>query len=219
MTLVIYGHPFSSYTKKVLIALDENNTELEFRCLDAGHPGHLEDWMARWPMARFPLLLDGDRQFAEASIIIEHLHLAHRGPVPLLPDDPDAALDVRFMDRFFDLYVMNAMQVAVDSALGRAGMPPETGLELAKGRLTKAYDWLDPYLTGRHWAVGDSFSLADCAAAPSLFYADWVYQIPERYPALRAYRQRLLERPSIARAIDGGRPFRHLFPLGAPDRD
>ena len=219
MSLALYGHPFSSYTQKVLIALDENRTQFEFRILDETHPEHAEDWLKRWPMALSPLLVDGDRQFMEASIVIEHLHLAHRGPAPLLPDDPHAALDVRFMDRFFDLYVMDAMQVAVAAKLGRAGMPPETGLDLATQRLTKAYGWLETYLAGREWAVGESFSLADCAAAPSLFYADWVFQIPDDYPNVRAYRQRLLARPSVARAVDGGRPYRHLFPLGAPDRD
>ena len=219
MALALYGHPFSSYTQKVLIALYENETLFEFRYLDEEHPEHIDEWLKRWPMALFPLLLDEERQFMEASIIIEHLQLAHPGPVRLLPEDAAAALDVRFMDRFFDLYVMDAMQISVTSALGRIRMTPEDGLALASERLEKAYQWLEGYLAGRTWAVGETFSLADCAAAPSLFYADWACPIPETYPRLRKYRQRLLARPSFARAIDGGRPYRDLFPLGAPDRD
>lgn len=155
----------------------------------------------------------------ETSIIIEYLQLAHPGPVRLLPADPMAALDVRFMDRFFDLHVMDAMQVAVDSALGRLPVKSDAGLLLATERLERAYAWLEQHLAGKTWATGDVFTLADCAAAPSLFYADWTYQIPAQYPLLRAYRARLLARPSFARAVEEARPFRAYFPLGAPDRE
>jgi glutathione S-transferase len=177
------------------------------------------DWLKRWPLRKFPLLLDGERQIVETSIIIEYLQLAHPGPVRLLPGDPMAALDVRFMDRFFDLHVMEAMQIAVDSALGRVPVKREEGLLIARERLERAYAWLEGELGGRKWATGADFSLADCAAAPSLFYADWTYQIPDTYPVLRAYRARLLARPSFARAVDEARYFRPHFPLGAPDRD
>lgn len=219
MSLALYGHPFSSYTQKALIALYENATPFEFRCIGPGTPEHAAEWLRRWPLAKFPLLLDGERQFSETSIIIEYLQLAHPGPVRLIPADPMAALEVRFLDRFFDLHVMDAMQVAVDSALGRAPVKSEDGLAIAKARLDRAYAWLEGKLSGRTWAAGGDFSLADCAAAPSLFYADWVHQIPETLPALRAYRARLLARPSFARAVEEARSFRPLFPLGAPDRD
>jgi glutathione S-transferase len=219
MSLALYGHPFSSYTQKALIALYENGTDFEFRCIAPDMPEYTEDWLKRWPIAKFPLLVDGERQFAEASIIIEYLQLAHPGPVRLLPTDPMAALDVRFLDRVFDLYVMDAMQVAVDSKLGRIPVKSDEGLALATERLERIYAWLDRHLAGRTWAAGEDFTLADCAAAPSLFYADWTYRIPETYPALRAYRGRLLARPSFARAIHEARPFRSYFPLGAPDRD
>lgn len=217
--LALYGHPFSSYTQKVLIALYENGTPFELRCISPDNPEHTTEWLKRWPLAKFPLLEDGARNFVETSIIIEHLQLAHPGPVRLLPADPAAALDVRFLDRFFDLHVMEAMQVAVFSALGRLPMKSEEGLALAKQRLELAYAWLDEHLAGKTWANGSEFTLADCAAAPSLFYADWTYQIPESYPQLRAYRARLLARPSFARAVDEARPYRQFFPLGAPDRD
>lgn len=219
MSLALYGHPFSSYTQKALVALYENGTPFEFRCIGPDTPEHVAEWLRRWPVARFPLLVDGERQVAETSLIIEYLQLAHPGPVRLLPADPLAALDVRFLDRFFDLYVMNAMQVAVDTALRRYPMNLEKGRGIASERLARAYAWLEGHLAGKTWAAGADFTLADCAAAPALFYADWVHAIPETCPALRAYRARLLQRPSFARAVEEARPFRSLFPLGAPDRD
>lgn len=219
MTLRVYGHPFSSYTQKVLIALYENATPFEFRCIAPDQPDNIAEWLGRWPLRKFPLLVDGDRQVVETSIIIEYLQLAHPGPVRLLPDDPMAALEVRFMDRFFDLHVMNAAQYAVDGALTGDPVKRRDGMALAVEKLDRAYGWLDGALAGRPWAAGEAFSLADCAAAPALFYADWTHPIPENLTTLRVYRARLLERPSFARAVEEARPFRPLFPLGAPDRD
>ena len=219
MSLVLYGHPFSSYTQKALIAFYENSISFEFRCIGPDFPQHAEEWLRRWPLRKFPLLMDGERSIVETSLIIEYLQLRHPGPVRLLPDDPMAALDVRFLDRYFDLYVMDAMQVAVDSALGRFPVTREQGMALSSDRLDRAYAWLEAHLVGKTWATGADFTLADCAAAPSLFYADWVHRIPESCPNLRAYRARLLARPSFARAVEEARPFRPLFPLGAPDRD
>jgi glutathione S-transferase len=219
MSLMLYGHPFSSYTQKVLIALYENDTPFEFRAIGPDTPQHTSDWLARWPLAKFPLLVDGSRQLAESSIILEYLHLRHPGQLRLLPDDPLEALEVRFLDRFFDLHVMDVQMVAVNSALRRIRMSPEDGHALAKSQLERAYAWLESHLVDRTWAAGADFTLADCAAAPSLFYADWVQPIPERYHSLRAYRERLLARPSFARAVDEARPYRANYPLGAPDRD
>ena len=219
MSLALYGHPFSSYTQKVLIALYENNTPFEFRCIGPETPQHSVEWLRRWPLRKFPLLLDGARDIAESSIIIEYLQLNYPGPVRLLPTDSMVALDVRFLDRFFDLHVMDAMQVAVDSALGRVPTKRDEGLALASERLERAYAWLEGQLVGRTWASGADFTLADCAAAPSLFYADWTHQISQAFPVLCAYRARLLARPSFARAVEEARPFRSYFPLGAPDRD
>ena len=219
MPLILYGHPFSSYTQKALIALYENDTPFEFRCIGPETPQHAAEWLRRWPLRKFPLLVDGERQIVETSIIIEYLQLAYPGQVRLLPSDPMAALDVRFLDRFFDLYVMDAQQFAVEAALARIPVTREQGLAIASERLERAYAWLEGHLAGKAWAAGADFTLADCAAAPSLFYADWTYPIPEAYPVLRAYRARLLARPSFARAVEEARPFRSLFPLGAPDRD
>jgi glutathione S-transferase len=154
----------------------------------------------------------------ESSIIIEYLQQHHPGPVRLLPDEPEAALEVRFLDRFFDQYVMSAMQAPVFAAI-REPERKDAALAEAATALDTAYAWLEPRLTGRTWAAGEAFTMADCAAAPSLFYADWVRQIDERFPTVRAYRTRLLARPSFARAVGEGRKYRSYFPLGAPDRD
>jgi glutathione S-transferase len=219
MPLVLYGHPFSSYTQKVLIALYENSTPFEFRCLGPDTPQHSAEWLRRWPLRKFPLLVDGERNVVETSIIIEYLQHVHTGPVRLLPADPMVALDVRFLDRFFDLHVMNAAQHAVDGALTGDPLKRQEGLALATEKLERAYAWLEGQLAGRTWAAGADFTLADCAAAPSLFYADWTHRISKAFPVLRAYRARLLARPTFAQAVEEARPFRPLFPLGAPDRD
>lgn len=219
MSLQLFGHPFSSYTQKVLVALYENDTPFTFRCLSPDQSEHMREWQVRWPMRQFPLLVDGDHGIPESSIIIEHLQLAHPGPVRLLPDDPQAALGVRALDRFFDLHVMHWVQYAVNAYLGDATERRQHELDRSTRELEAAYGWLETRLEGRTWAAGEAFTLADCAAAPALFYADWTHRIPERYPLLRAYRARLLARPSFARAVEGGRPFRSYFPLGAPDRD
>ncbi|MGX9773938.1 glutathione S-transferase family protein [Janthinobacterium aestuarii] len=219
MSLILYGHPFSSYTQKVLIALYENAIPFDFRCLAPDMPQHLQQWLERWPLRKFPLLVDGERNVAETSIIIEYLQVAHPGPLRLLPDDAMQALDVRFLDRYFDLHVMTPVQHAVGAALSGDAAKTEEGRAFAGDKLDLAYAWLETRLTGKTWAAGDHFTLADCAAAPSLFYADWTQPIPATLPLLRAYRARLLARPSFARAVEEARPYRHLFPLGAPQRD
>lgn len=219
MSLVLYGHPFSSYTQKVLIALYENGISFEFRCLGPDTPQHSAEWLRRWPLRKFPLLVDGERSIVETSIIIEYLQLVHPGSVRLLPADPMTALDVRFLDRFFDLHVMNPVQHAVGGALTGDPVKRRDGLALAAEKLELAYAWLEGQLASTAWAAGADFTLADCAAAPALFYADWTHRISEAFPVLRAYRARLLARPSFARAVEEARWFRPNFPLGAPDRD
>lgn len=218
MSLVLYGHPFSSYSQKVQIALYENARPFDFRIVSPERPDIAAEWAALWPLRKFPVLTDGGRTIIESSIIIEYLHLHHRGPVALLPDDPHAALDVRFMDRFFDNHVMTPMQLPVFEALRPNGRR-EDALQRAAATLEASYAWLERRLQGRTWAAGDDFGMADCAAAPSLFYADWVHPIADAFPGVRAYRARLLARPSVARAVDEARPYRADFPLGAPDRD
>lgn len=219
MALTLYAHPFSSYCQKVLIALYENATPFTLRLLEPGNPEVLAEWEALWPLKRMPLLVDEGRPVMETSIIIEHLGLHHPGPVRLLPQDPQAALPVRLMDRFFDHYISTPMQKFVANVLRPADARDPYGVAEARTLLDTSYRWLDGALAGHEWAVGDTFSLADCSAAPALFYADWVHPIAETFSHVRAYRRRLLARPSVARAVDEARPYRPFFPLGAPDRD
>lgn len=217
MALVLHAHPFSSYCQKVLIALYENDTPFTLKMLaDADSFAELAKL---WPVRLMPVLTDGEDVVREASIIVEHLMLHHPGPIRLIPSDPRAALNVRFLDRVFDNYVMTPMQKVVADVLRDAGERDPKGVADAKARLDVSYEWLDGELKGRTWAAGEDFTLADCAAAPSLFYADWVHPIPERFGILRAYRARLLKRPSFARAVEEARPYRSFFPPGAPDRD
>jgi glutathione S-transferase len=219
MALTFYGHPFSSYCQKALIALYENDTPFAFRLLSEEDPSAFAEFAALWPLKRFPVLVDNGRVLAEATIIIEHLGLHHGGPVRLIPADPDAALEVRFVDRFFDNYIHGAVQKIVFDAIREPEQRDATGVAEARAMLDTAYGWLDARMAGHVWTVNDSFSLADCAAAPALFYADWVHPIADAFPHVRAYRGRLNARPSYARAIEEARPYRPLFPLGAPDRD
>ncbi len=219
----LFGHPFSSYTWKALIALWENDTPFAFRRVDDACPdneANAAELTRHWPLAKFPLLLDGGRPVMEATAIIEHLAVHHPGPVPLIPADPAAAVATRMLDRIFDNHVMTPVQAIVAEHLPHlVPRSDATRVGRAHAALDTIYAWLDGHMGGREWAAADAFTLADCAAGPALFYADWVRPIPHDHLALRAYRARLLARPSIARAIEGARPFRHLFPLGAPDRD
>jgi glutathione S-transferase len=217
MTLTLFAHPFSSYCQKALVALWEKQLPFDYRHLE--EPGASEALAALWPIGRFPILVDAGRMVAETTIIVEYLDMHHPGAAMLIPGDREAALEARFMDRFFDNYVMSAMQKPVFEALKGEKGRREEAMEEARKALDTAYRWLEQRLQGRAWAAGDTFTLADCAAAPSLFYADWVHEIGPECPRLRDYRSQLLARPSFARAVEEGRPYRHYFPLGAPDRD
>lgn len=217
MTLTLYAHPFSSYCQKVLVALWEKDLGFAYRHME--EPGAREELIGRWPIGKFPVLVDGATTIVETSIIIEYLDLHYPGRMRLLPDDPAGALEVRLLDRFFDNHVMNAAQVAVSEALRSDADRLDEAKRRAATALELAYGWLEQRLDGRTWAAGDHFTLADCAGAPALFYGDWVHPIGDAYPQLRGYRARLLARPSVARAVEEARPYRGYFPLGAPDRD
>lgn len=216
MTLELFSHPFSSYCQKALIAFYENDTPFTCRMLEDEGVG--AELARIWPLGRFPVLRAGERVVPEATMIVEYLDVHHPGPTRFIPEDRDAAIPVRTMDRFFDNYIASPQQRIVFNALRDEAVRDAHGVTEARAMLDKAYRWLDDYLAGREWAAGD-FSLADCAAAPQLFYADWTYAIPHEFANVHAYRQRLIERPSFARAIDEARPYRSYFPLGAPDRD
>jgi glutathione S-transferase len=217
MPLTLYAHPFASYCWKPLIALYENGTPFTYRVIeDAAGWTELE---SLWPIKKFPVLRDGESLVIESSIIIEHLMLHHPGATRLIPENTDAALKVRFMDRFFDNYIMTPMQTLVADRMRLDSQRDANGVGDARNLLDVAYGWLDKHVAQTAWAAGSTFTLADCAAAPALFYADWVHPIKDQFPMTRAYRGRLLARPSVARTVDEARPYRNLFPLGAPNRD
>lgn len=212
--LILYGHEFSSYTWKALIPLYADGTEFEFRSVEQHGP----EFAACAPFGQFPVLVDDGEVIAESSIIIEHLQRHHPGPNRWIPAG-DAGLRVRFLDRVFDGRVMDKAGVAVSNAMRPDEAKDPLGVEQAMTRLRLAYDWLDRTLAEDGWAAGETFTMADCAAAPALFYADWVEPIGDARPRLTRYRERLLAHPAVARAVEQARPFRHYFPLGAPDRD
>lgn len=203
----------------MLIALWENERTFTYRSLDTEHPENGAEWARRWPMRKMPMLLDGEQMVVESSAIIEHLQLVHGGPVPLIPAPGPAAVEVRMIDRIFDNYVMTPTMKLVSDAMRATEASDPTGCGEARQTLDRIYTWLDARMAGRIWSVADVFSLADCAAAPALFYADWAHRIPPDLQALRSYRTRLLSRPAVARAVEEARPYRHYFPPGAPDRD
>ena len=219
--LELFAHPFSSYCWKVLIPLYADGTTFDYRHIENGHPdepANAARLLAHSPFGQFPLLIDNGRPVFESTPIIDHLALHHPGSNRWIPDG-DAGLRTRFLDRFFDLHVMAPIQQVVGDALRPEGSRDPFGTAQARAKLNTAYDWLDGNLGTGPWAIGDTFTLADCAAAPSLFYADWVDRIGETRPRLNAYRARLLAHPIVALVVDEARPYRHFFPLGAPDRD
>lgn len=219
MKPILYAHPFSSYCQKALIALYENDTPFELRRLEVGDEAVMAELRSLWPLGKFPTLKDGETVVVEATAIIEHLAVHRPGPVRLIPDDPAAAVEARMMDRIFDNYVSNTQTKFVIDSIRPVGERDPAGVAEAGRTLDTIYAWLDQRMAGREWAVGDAFSLSDCAAAPALFYADWTRPIPDRFGALKAYRARLLKRPSFARCVEDARPYRPLFPLPVPDRD
>jgi glutathione S-transferase len=215
MSLTLHMHPLASFCWKVLIALYENDTPFEAHLVDLGDPEAAAAFKALWPTAKMPLLVDAarDRIVPETSIIIEYLDTAYPGPVRFIPEDPDDALRVRVLDRLFDLYVQEPMQKIVGDRIRPAGAQDPHGAAQARSQLAMAYDLLEAELAGRTWAAGESFSLADCAAAPALFYADKVAPLTG-HPTVRAYLDRLLARPSFRRVLQEAEPYFAMFPSG-----
>jgi glutathione S-transferase len=223
--LRLHGHPFSSYCWKALIPLYANDTPFEFvpmagdRPLSEQFPGKVH------PGGHIPVLTDGDQVIVEATSIVEHLAVHHPGPAPLIPADPAAAAVARMIDRVFDNYVMGNMQRVVAAyfvnrdqpELGLADTPNEAEVAGGKAKLLRAYRWLEHWL-GAH-APPPHVSLVTCAAAPALFYADWIERIPDDCPRLSSLRAELLALPPVKRCVEDARPYRAYFPLGAPDRD
>jgi glutathione S-transferase len=222
--LALYGHPFSSYTWKALIPLYANGTAFEFRVVGEA-PEHGELVQTAHPAGKFPVLTDGETTVVETSAIIEYLAVHHPGPAPLLPTDPAEAATARMIDRVFDHYVMGSMQRVVaayfadrdNPGAGLRNGPDPAEVAAGKAGLRRAYAWLERWLADN--ALPAHVSLVSCAAAPSLFYADWVEPISADCPRLAALRAELLALPAVVRCVDDARPYRGFFPPGAPDRD
>lgn len=210
--LTLYYHPLSSYCHKVLIALDVLRIGVDKRELDLGDPAQRAAHLALWPTGKIPLLVDQGRAIPETSIIIEYLQRHHAQGDLLIPADPDAALEVRLWDRLFDQYVMTPMQALTADLLRPEHARDAFGVAQARSKLSQAYAWIDQQLAGRSWAAGAAFSMADCAAAPALFYALAYVPLPPQHVHLTAYFERLLAHSSVAGVIDQARPWLPFFP-------
>ena len=211
MSLTLHAHPLSSYCHKVLIALYELDAPFELKFLNLGDEAERNAFHALWPIGKMPVLEDKGAGLAlpETSIIIDYLNRRFGGD--LIPAHPDAALEVRLQDRFFDLYVHTPMGVFTWDLLRPEGQRDPYGVEQARTLLLKAYDLIERRMESREWAAGDRFSMADCAAAPALFYAEGRAPFGDR-PHLRAYLDRLKARPSYARALREAEPYFHMVP-------
>ena len=221
----LYGHKFSSYTWKPLIALYTNGTEFEFRQLGPGEDANNALVQSLHPAGKFPVLVDGETTIFEATTIIEYLAVHHGGHAPLIPVDPAEAVTARMLDRVFDNYVQGSFQRIVNAYLRHKdtdGMPqivePDAA-EIAAGQkgLRQIYAWLERWL-GEN-TLPRHVSLVTCSAAPALFYADWCDPIPQECQRLRDLRAELLALPPVQRCVEDARYFRPYFPPGAPDRD
>lgn len=215
--LALYGHPFSSYTWKALIPLYANGTEFEFREVGPDQPEHAMFIGEAHPAGKFPVLKDGDTVVIEATSIVEYLAVHHPGPAPLIPSDPAEAVTARMLDRVFDNYVMSSMQRVVNAYIADRENPDPAEVAGGKESLLRAYRWLENWLANNK--LPPHVSLVTCAAAPSLFYADWVERIPKDCPRLASLRAEILALPPVARCVDDARPYRSWFPPGAPDPD
>ena len=214
MGLKLYFHPFASFCQKVLVALYENGIPFEPRLVDLGDEASSAAFKAVWPMGRFPVLRDEARDLTlpESSIIIEYLAERFPGRTELVPKDSELALQVRLWDRLFDLYVDVPMQKIVTDRLRPAGERDPLGVDQARALLETAYRMIDGQVAARTWAAGDGFSMADCAAAPALYYANLVLPLGPGHASAAAYLERLMKRPSFARVVEEARPYRALFP-------
>ena len=215
MTLTLYSHPLASFCHKVLIALYENATPFTAQLVDLADPGEHAQFLDLWPVGKMPVLRDEARNatIPETTIILEYLDQHHFHAVPMLPDNPDDRLQTRLWDRFFDLHVQDPMQRIVLDRLRPAEAKDPTGAAEARQRLRTAYDMVERQLAGRQWVTADTFTMADCAATPALFYAGIIEPFPFTHRHLISYFDRLITRPSALRVLDEARPFFQYFPF------
>jgi glutathione S-transferase len=214
MALTLYYHPLASFCHKVLMALYENDTPFSGEIVDLGNSAASAHFFDLWPVGKIPLLRDErlGRTIPETTIIIEHLDRNYPGPCALLPQESAQNLDARLWDRFFDHYVQVPMQKIVTDRLRAESEHDPRGVVDARATLKTAYGMLDEQIAGKTWAIGETFSMADCAAAPALFYADIVEPFSVTHPNVAAYFERLLARPSFQRVLAEARPYFGLFP-------
>lgn len=214
MSLTLHFHPLASYCHKVLIALYENDTPFAANKVDLSNQDERAALLQLWPIGKFPVLCDDARGEAvpESTVIIEYLDRHYPGATRLIPGDADLARQTRLRDRFYDLYVHEPMQKIVGDRLRPEGSKDPHGVEEARARLRTSYGMVDVEMAERTWAMGDEFSLADCAAAPSLFFANEVMPLGEGHENVAAYLGRLKARPSYARVLKQAEPYFAMFP-------
>lgn len=218
MVMELYGHPLSSYTWKGLIPFYASDIPVDFRTLNPMEPDADYAFVQQaHPMGKFPVLRDGETVVFEATAIVEYLAATQPEASGLIPADPRAAAKARMMDRFFDNYVMESMQLVVNAYLADRENPDTGEVARGKEKTLRAYRWLEGWLAEND--LPRHVSLVSCAAAPSLFYADWVERIPADCPRVAALRAELLALPAVARCVEDARPYRAWFPPGAPERD
>jgi glutathione S-transferase len=217
MSLTLYFHPLSSFCHKVLVALYENDTPFTPRIVDLGDAASSAEMKTLWPLGKFPVLRDEalGRTIPEASIIIEHLVQHYPGKTRLVPADPDLAIATRLRDRFYDLYVNTPIGKIVTDRLRPADRKDPHGVEEARKLLRTACDMIERDTAGmgpKVWAMGDGFTMADCAAAPALFYANLLMPLRDGHKSVAAYLGRLMERPSFGRAVREAQPYLAMMP-------
>lgn len=214
MSLVLHYHPLSSFCHKALIALYENGAPFVPKLVDLANPEHRAEFLRLWPIGKFPVLQDDarGRTIPESSIIIEYLEQYYPGKAKLIPEDPELAREVRFLDRFFDLYVHLPMQQIVGDRLRPEGRHDPHGVEHARSTMRTALGIVEKDIAKRTWASGGDFGLADCSAASALFYANKLMPLADDYPQVTAYLHRLMERPSYARTLTEAQPYLSMFP-------
>lgn len=215
MSLTLYLHPLSSYCHKALIAFYENGTSFTPHVVDLSNAESSAAFKRIWPVGKFPVLRDGTsgKTIPESTSIIEYLALHYPGPVKLVPDNAGAAANVRALDRFYDLHVHNHMQKIIGDRIRPADKKDPFGVEQARAAVNTALAIVEKDMASRSWAAGDDFTMADCAAAPPLYFLDRaVTPLAAAYPKLAAYLGRLKRRPSYARALKEAEPYLHMVP-------
>lgn len=214
MSLTLYYHPLASFCWKPLVALYENDTPFKPHLVDLGDAAQAAALKAMWPIRKFPVLHDArtDRMIPESTTIIEYLDQHYRGETRFLADDPDLARRIRLCDRLYDFYLHLPMQAVVGDRLRPADKRDPLGVEQAKAQIRTTLDMIDHDMAAKRWAMGDAFSLGDCAAAPSLYYANKVMPFASTHRSAGAYLERLLQRPSFARVVKEAEPYAHMFP-------